>query len=166
MDEKSSVCSTDFCERKVYALGWCDTHYNNLREGPKCSVPGCDRNIRARKMCKKHYVRWQTYGDPEEPLKKAPAGSGSIDEQGYRRITVNGKLRREHRVVMEHKLGRALQPFEDVHHKNSIKTDNHPDNLELWVTPQPRGQRPEDLVEWILENYTEVVLAKLCTSGT
>ena len=33
---------------------------------------------------------------------------------------------------------------------------NHPDNLELWVTSQPSGQRPEDLVQWavdIIERY-------------
>ena len=37
----------------------------------------------------------------------------------------------QHRVVMEKKLGRALTPDEIVHHRNEVKTDNDPDNLEL-----------------------------------
>lgn len=59
----------------------------------------------------------------------------------------------EHIVVMEQKLGRPLdwQAGEQAHHINGVKDDNRPENLELWVTSQPRGQRVEDLVEWAQE---------------
>lgn len=50
----------------------------------------------------------------------------------------------EHRVIMERLIGRPLYPYENVHHLNGIKTDNRPENLELWVQSQPSGQRKSE----------------------
>ena len=77
-------------------------------------------------------------------------GGRRIDNRGYVLIwkpdhpTRRGKIKpymQEHRFVMESVLGRILEPHERVHHKNGIKHDNRPENLEMWTNGHPSGQR-------------------------
>ena len=74
------------------------------------------------------------------------------DRAGYVRVNGEGKPRPfQHRMVMEEVLGRPLFSHENVHHKNGIKDDNRPENLELWTRSQPTGQRVEDKISWAIE---------------
>lgn len=65
----------------------------------------------------------------------AGTSAGWTDKRGYRWIYVNEngrrRARREHRHIMEQALGRSLEPWELVHHKDGNRANNAADNLEL-----------------------------------
>lgn len=65
----------------------------------------------------------------------AGTSNGWTDKRGYRwlYVTENGKrrARREHRVVVEQSIGRRLEPWEVVHHKDGNPSNNAIENLEV-----------------------------------
>jgi hypothetical protein len=90
-----------------------------------------------------------------------------VDKTGYIYTYRPGSTKKErtqvyeHRLVMEQMLGRELTEHETVHHKNGKRTDNRPENLELWSSRHPRGQRVSDLSDiwsgmipsWVREDH-------------
>lgn len=59
-----------------------------------------------------------------------PIGT-KVNANGYINIKTQEGWKREHRIIIEKKLGRKLKENEVVHHRNGIKDDNRLKNLFL-----------------------------------
>ncbi len=139
-------------------------------KGRKCSVDGCERSAEKRGLCSMHHQRVKKRGNIGAVESEREWRARYLNASGYvvlgGLVTKGNKMTKlEHRHVMEQQLGRPLEPWENVHHKNGIRDDNRPENLELWVTSQPSGQRPEDLAEWVIEHYPDEVSRALTKRG-
>ncbi len=98
-------------------------------------------------------MRVRTTGEVGPALPLRIPGQITKDRNGYQWQ----HSRHVHRTVMEAKLGRELHSFEHVHHKNGVRDDNRPENLELWVRGHPAGQEIDDIVAFIAEHYPQQV---------
>jgi HNH endonuclease len=92
----------------------------------------------------------------------------------YRFVTGHGYVRTvggyEHRLVAERMLGRPLRPGEVVHHINHNKTDNRPENLEVFSShaEHMRHHNPKiwtvalqaRLIELRLSGYSSTIIAQ------
>jgi hypothetical protein len=145
--------------------GLCNAHY--LRQGTptandpvkqylnKCSIANCQYQECQAGICPMHKTRIAKHSDPHH---NEHTGRYIEKRSGYVYILVNHEHILEHRAVMENHLGRKLLPEENVHHKNGVKDDNRLENLEIWNTAQPSGQRISDKLVWarqIVELYEQ-----------
>lgn len=105
-----------------------------------------------------HYARWRARGQPRDfaalagkRRQRTAKVTRRKDRDGYVLLLEGRQWVREHRKVMAESLGRPLRRDESVHHKNGVKDDNRPENLELWAAVHPPGQRVTDLVAFARE---------------
>lgn len=174
---KGTICRYEGCSVPAVTGGYCNAHYLRERRGQPmdapvrkftkrqtgpCPWPGCESEIATAGLCRIHYrrkIEGRAMDAPIQAPRKSRAGIVRfVTKEGYVEVRQPDHFGKpighrkewfyEHRYVMEKYLERPLHEGENVHHINGDRSDNRPENLELWISQQPAGQRVVDLLNW------------------
>lgn len=92
-------------------------------------------SLRCKSCSKKGYLN-PVFGKKPHNFKGYTLSKSGSRNKIYREITINGKRRKEHRVIMEKHIGRKLLKTEIIHHINGNGLDNSIENLQIVTTKQ------------------------------
>ena len=158
-----SSCGEIFARSRVFKNNYCSMKcYNdagNTRRkekaldhtSPRCVVPNCNRASRSKGMCDCHSSRVRLGVPLDKPIQLKGTYGEWLNPGGYVvKNTPHGQILK-HRWVMKQHVGRSLLKIETVHHINGEKSDNRLENLELWSSSHPPGQRVADKLQWARE---------------
>lgn len=153
-------CTVTGCERRPKGEGLCQAHWLRKQNGKSldtplqpraagvfvvCLMPDCPARATSRGMCNAHASRRNNglidaAGNKlRDRAKGGPVRGPSRLDQGYvivlappnhPRARHDGSIA-EHRLVMEQAIGRYLEEWELVHHKDGNRSNNVLGNLEL-----------------------------------
>jgi HNH endonuclease len=176
-------CRFEGCPKPRSAGGYCAGHAKQYYSGrsmkpllqPKrdCDFPGCQNRHYALGYCQGHRLQLLEQR-PLAPLREKRGwrlnrGYVLIYDPTHPNAHKTGYVA-EHTKVMAAMLGRPLERFEEVHHKNGIRSDNRPENLELWARGmQPPGSRVSDLIDAavrVLKLYRPELLVESTVEST
>lgn len=173
---RGETCTVEWCDKRPVGRGLCSMHWQRDKSGvdmhkpPReyvrwasndCSIRPCPKPRAQGGFCSGHYSRhirgadmhapWVDDVDVEDP----DTWPSYVNSGGYVVLNTSqgGNDRRilQHRWVMQKHLGRELLEHETVHHINGKRCDNRIENLELWSSRHPSGQRVEDKVLFAIE---------------
>jgi hypothetical protein len=131
-------------DRLGRSMGYCSTHHRQV----------VSRTAQQRGVAVKMYSLAEYRSEPL-PNDEPQEGDRKLRHDGYMLVRVGSSWLPEHRHLMEQRLGRPLVKGESVHHINGDRADNRDENLELWFSAQPYGQRVEQLIEYVIAEHAE-----------